>query len=151
LLHQFRPQAPTPERLLEGTVLRVDLRTLGWDQSRGWEEALAANPYGLIDPQVKEVMELTGNSFPFVRADWFVATASQEPLFSGLGGKGPQPSASILKVREVYEGNLTIEEATYELGLKNPGELRQKIQANSRLQNLLAQRKLGRLASGESV
>jgi serine/threonine protein kinase len=151
LLRQFRPQAPPPERLGDGTVFRVDIRTLGWDQSEAWDEVLADYPYGLLDDQVRQIKEIVRNAFPFVRADWFIATASQEPLFSKLGGKGLQPSESILKVRENYQKDVGLTEATFEFGLNDPEELRQKIQKDSHLQNLLARREVGPLARGEAV
>ena len=77
----------------EATVLTIDLRDLGWDQRGLWKEILAAYPYGLKhdkDPAeadralAADVYERSGTSQPFVRADWFVATASRPPLYHTL-------------------------------------------------------------------
>ncbi len=72
------------------TVFVVDLRTLGWDRHDLWREILKAYPYGLSYEEspdrpkqdlAKEVYDLTGSSLPYLRADWFIATASRPPLY----------------------------------------------------------------------
>jgi serine/threonine-protein kinase len=77
----------------EQTVFAVDLRKLDWDRCHLWAEVLKAYPYGLKfdhDPDqavrdlAREVYELAGTDLPFVRADWFVATASRPPLYHRL-------------------------------------------------------------------
>jgi serine/threonine-protein kinase len=74
----------------EGTIFRVDLRDLGWDRHDLWREILKAYPYALAydDSQdrvrrdlAREVYDMTGCSVPYLRADWFVATASRPPLY----------------------------------------------------------------------
>jgi serine/threonine-protein kinase len=90
----------------------VDLRDLGWEERNLWGEILrfekaegAARfvgardethrgyPYGLdyekaSDEQVRrlagDVERLVGCELPFVRADWFVATASRPPLYETI-------------------------------------------------------------------
>jgi serine/threonine-protein kinase len=82
------PSAVDEDRI----VLSVDLRRLGWDRGDLWAEVLKPYPYGLkhdnaADPLNKldeEIRTLTGEDLPYVRADWFVATASQPPLYYTL-------------------------------------------------------------------
>ena len=79
----------------EGVVLAFDTRNVGWDRRDLWKRLLARYPYGLAhdrdrDPALRplavEVASLAGVSVPFVRADWFVATASRPPLYHDLLG-----------------------------------------------------------------
>jgi serine/threonine protein kinase len=79
----------------EGVVLAFDLRNVGWDRRDLWKVLLARYPYGLThnkdrDPALRslanDVAGLAGVSLPFVRADWFVATASRPPLYHDLLG-----------------------------------------------------------------
>jgi hypothetical protein len=79
----------------EGVVLAFDIRNVGWDKRDLWKVLLARYPYGLAhdrDREVSlrslatEVATLAGVSVPFVRADWFVATASRPPLYHDLLG-----------------------------------------------------------------
>jgi hypothetical protein len=72
------PQAIDPA----GTVLRIDLRDLKWDQGL-WDRIAVASPYH-PDPIVaasEGISELAGTSIPHVRGDWFVAAASRPPLY----------------------------------------------------------------------
>lgn len=77
----------------QGTVFQVDLRDLGWDEHELWKEVLKANPYGLTfsrstDAELRElaqeVYDLSGSDLPYLRADWFIATASRPPLYHTL-------------------------------------------------------------------
>jgi hypothetical protein len=83
------PQAVDAEQ----TVFAVDLRKLDWDRYNLWDEVLKVYPYGLkydrdADPVIqelaKQVYEYAGNDLPMVRADWFVAAASQPKLYHTL-------------------------------------------------------------------
>jgi serine/threonine-protein kinase len=74
-------------------LLALDLRDVGWDVRGLWFEILTRYPYGLKhdqdpDPTVRalaaEVDHQTGTALSFVRADWFVATASRPPLYTIL-------------------------------------------------------------------
>jgi len=74
----------------QDTVYVVDLRRLGWDQRNIWLEVLKQYPYGLKydyvqDEQTQQLAKdlslLSESSLPFVRADWFVLSASQPPLY----------------------------------------------------------------------
>ncbi|MBV8316690.1 MAG: c-type cytochrome [Planctomycetaceae bacterium] len=93
-----RPIEPT------STVFRIDLRALGWDE-RPFERvgdhagatplnlfdlALLEYPYGVVyedseafDQLAREFLGPAGQVRPiaFVRADWFVSTATQPPLY----------------------------------------------------------------------
>src|SRR5262249_2557627 len=69
-------EVAAPEQLGDGTVLRVDMRQLGWDQSEAWDEIMKAYPYGLTDQEIAEIERLASKELPFVRLDWFVAEAS---------------------------------------------------------------------------
>lgn len=77
----------------DGTIYNVDLRSLGWDEADLWKEILKAYPYGLTHSHVadlekrklaEEVSALAGNELPYLRADWFVATAARPPLYHAL-------------------------------------------------------------------
>jgi serine/threonine-protein kinase len=78
----------------EQTVWAVDIRKLDWDRHDLWLEVLRAYPYALthddypdneaLKATAKRVYELAGSKLPFVRADWFIATASRP-------GPGDQP------------------------------------------------------------
>jgi mono/diheme cytochrome c family protein len=77
----------------EGTVFAVDLRQLDWDRLDLWRQIVRVYPYGLKhdrDPDealqelAREVYDKAGTDLPYVRADWFVATASRPPLYHTL-------------------------------------------------------------------
>ncbi len=77
----------------EQTIFVVDLRDLGWDEHRLWQEILKVYPYGLKhnqDPDqairnlAQEVYQLAGSDLPYLRADWFIATAARSPLYHTL-------------------------------------------------------------------
>jgi tetratricopeptide (TPR) repeat protein len=72
------PRPVDPER----TVFRIDLRDYQWNE-KVWEAVLAANPYGVVAPSeaARGCADLTGCRLPYVRADWFVASASRPPLY----------------------------------------------------------------------
>ena len=67
------------------TVFAIDLRDYGWDKANLWSEILKVYPYGLkFDGQPGEVGRLalniyqkSGSDLPFVRADWFINTATR--------------------------------------------------------------------------
>jgi serine/threonine-protein kinase len=96
-----RPVAVEPTR----TVFRIDLRDLGWDrpllrkgQNSGhnlFDLALLEYPYGVIvadSPAYQALLrEFVGPAglarpVPCVRADWFVSTATQPPLYHDFLG-----------------------------------------------------------------
>ena len=74
----------------EETIYAVDLRDLGWDKHDRWSQLLQVYPYGLShefdsDATVRSLSEETCNmakcEVPYLRADWFVNTASRPPLY----------------------------------------------------------------------
>lgn len=75
------------------TVFRVNLAEIGWDRDRLWHSILTQYPYGLnhshspdqrLRAAALSVYEMAGTPIPVVRADWFVATASQPPLYHDM-------------------------------------------------------------------
>jgi serine/threonine-protein kinase len=73
-----------------GAIFNVDLRELGWDEQNLWKEILKVYPYGLKHSQhrdvamrdvAQEVYHLSGSDLPYLRADWFIATAARPPLY----------------------------------------------------------------------
>ncbi len=64
------------------TVFRIDLRDFKWNAAV-WNTILAEYPYGIIfDSKIAEnCSSMTGTKLPFVRGDWFVANATQPPLY----------------------------------------------------------------------
>jgi serine/threonine-protein kinase len=80
------PQAIDPEQV----VLAIDLRDVGWAKRDLWTEILKVYPYGLkhdgdSDAEVRstagDVAAMAGTSLPYVRADWFITSASRPPLY----------------------------------------------------------------------
>jgi hypothetical protein len=67
------------------TVYRIDLRAYQWD-ARLWDRLLSFYPYRLPNTSVEAnaIAAATGSELSFVRADWFLATASQAPLYYDL-------------------------------------------------------------------
>src|SRR5262249_43539524 len=69
----------------QGLVLRIDLRDYQWDANL-WNRLLAEYPYGILQDSGigRAVMVATATRMPYVRLDWFVATASRAPLYYDL-------------------------------------------------------------------
>ena len=76
-------------------IYRIDLRDFGWTTQQ-WQSAISDYPYGLVfnDPDLDEltddIEELVGtissDGVPYIRIDWFVATASAPPVYHELAG-----------------------------------------------------------------
>ncbi len=79
------------------TVYAVDLDKLDWNrvdaQGTLWDKIVSFYPYGLKFDYVKDderknvwkdVAKWTGADIPYLRADWFVVTATQPPLYHEL-------------------------------------------------------------------
>jgi mono/diheme cytochrome c family protein len=64
------------------TLYRIDLRHYKWT-ARMWDRLAAVYPYRLAETSTaaRACEKLTGSAQPFVRGDWFVATASRPPLY----------------------------------------------------------------------
>ena len=68
----------------EETIFYIDLRHYEWDiKGDKWYKIEQAYPYGvkLRSPTYITLCEETDCELPFVRADWFIATASLPPLY----------------------------------------------------------------------
>ncbi|MEM6692512.1 MAG: c-type cytochrome domain-containing protein, partial [Planctomycetota bacterium] len=82
------------------TVMVIDTRDLGWNENRRqgnpalWDVLLQEYPYALMhhqypdiassQMQASEIYRWTKTSYPWIRADWFVATATQPHLYHAL-------------------------------------------------------------------
>ncbi len=75
------------------TLFAVDVRDLDWDRGDLWGQVIDAYPYGLrygnhpdhdLQQLDQEIVDLSKCDLPWVRADWFIATASRPPLYHGL-------------------------------------------------------------------
>lgn len=97
----WAPSIVTPQIVgAEKTVMAFDLRDVEWDQSRElgrpdlWKILVEDYPYGLkhqsypdhqsTQSRAREIYQWTGVDIPWVRADWFVATATQPHLYHAL-------------------------------------------------------------------
>ena len=79
---------PTPiDR--EETIFYIDLRHYEWDiKGDKWYKIEQAYPYGvqLNSPTYTTLCQETDCELPFIRADWFIATASLPPLYHEILG-----------------------------------------------------------------
>lgn len=82
------------------TVMVIDLRDVGWDRNTNlkrpdlWEVLVQEYPYALKHDQypdsagprrmAREIYEGTGIEIPWIRADWFVANATQPQNYHAL-------------------------------------------------------------------
>jgi len=70
---------------LANTLLRIDLRNYRWNDQT-WDRITAAYPYGAMSGDYRreaaKIHELSGAAPPYLRADWFIASASVSPLYS---------------------------------------------------------------------
>jgi mono/diheme cytochrome c family protein len=67
------------------TIFRVDLRDYNWTAAT-WNLLFAVYPYGVRGSESRLIDQLSGASLPYIRADWFVATASVPPLYHDILG-----------------------------------------------------------------
>ena len=68
----------------EGTIFYIDLRSYEWDiKTDKWYKIEQAYPYGiqLKSATYTTLCQETDCELPFIRADWFIATASLPPLY----------------------------------------------------------------------
>lgn len=73
----------------EETIFYIDLRHYEWDiKSDKWYKIEQAYPYGvqLKSSTYTTLCQETNCELPFVRADWFIATASLPPLYHDILG-----------------------------------------------------------------
>ena len=82
----WHPRITVPKAIDSGaSIVRIDLRDLQWNAAL-WNRLLALYPYAIPPktPEFKDLIAATGCELPYVRADWFVATASRPPLYYDL-------------------------------------------------------------------
>jgi serine/threonine-protein kinase len=145
LLGSFGPagDAVVPQALdAEGTILAINLRRLGLDRDDGWRKLLQFYPYGMrptgsrnADVRgVAEQIEKLGDpecALLYVRADWFVATASQLPV---LPGRLAPLAESLTPLVHRYQRELGLDDIACELGLPDGATFRKLLPANHPLQ-----------------
>ena len=75
------PKAIDPAK----TVFRIDLRDYNWN-TETWQSLLDVYPYGveLTSKQAQWCYKNSQSAMPRIRGDWFVARASQPPLYPTL-------------------------------------------------------------------
>ncbi len=78
----WRPRISVPAAVDPGrTVFRLDLRDYQWT-ARQWERLELSYPYRTAaDAEGRAVVAATGARWPYVRGDWFLATASRPPFY----------------------------------------------------------------------
>ena len=89
-----KPRLALPKAIdKDETILVIDLRDLDWDKDNLWHAVLTHYPYGLTykdseDDKLAKVQKdldrLTRKQLVYLRADWFVATATRAPLYYQL-------------------------------------------------------------------
>lgn len=86
-----KPQIVVPESVksdgvidAESVVLRIDLNDYGWRAAKQWLAVSKAYPYGLKVAGETYTRVTRHDSFPYLRADWFVSAASRPPLYHQL-------------------------------------------------------------------
>ncbi len=77
----WRKRIAIPHALGPGrTLLRIDLRDYGWTDST-WHQLVSHYPYVFGRFDERRITDLSGSVVAYLRADWFVATASEPPLY----------------------------------------------------------------------
>lgn len=82
----WHPRVTVPRTLdPAGSLVRIDLRDYQWTASQ-WNRVVALYPYTIPSRSAwfRAVAAATATELPYLRADWFVATASQPPLYHDL-------------------------------------------------------------------
>ncbi len=146
----------------EKTVLVLDMRQLGPERSQLWRKIVKAYPYGImygdagnvkLAELARKITELAGCDMPMIRADWFMTAASQGQLQAQLFfPQEPSPSPPELaeplgKICSLFGGEIGLQEAAYELGLKDV----QKVQETIRNKRYLQKLGLKPLLQGEAI
>jgi len=68
----------------DGVVLRINLTDYGWRAGKQWLAVAQAYPYGLEVSGEPYRRVTQYDTFPYLRADWFVYSASRPPLYHAL-------------------------------------------------------------------
>lgn len=142
---QIRRHIPTPIDQ-QKTIMRIDVREVGWDEDEKWNLLLEKYPYGLLfdvsDDEVirarsSEVHDLSGQRLPAIRADWFIRYASSPPLYHDLLGL-PDGAFADRKLEEML--GVDVERDVRESSLHRAAF----VQSNVSLHNRLVDRHVGR-------
>jgi hypothetical protein len=90
----FQPTIVVPQAVdAEQTIFAIDLRDVGWDKNDLWREVLKVYPYGLkhdrsadanLASLASDIYRMATTDLPYIRADWFISTASRPPLYHTL-------------------------------------------------------------------
>ncbi|MBX7219601.1 MAG: hypothetical protein K1Y36_06625 [Blastocatellia bacterium] len=117
----FQRDLAVPQPLDDaGLILRIDLRDLNWTSSQ-WDSILGEYPYGVRTPLGDSIGRTTGVAVPYVRADWFAATASRPPLYHTLLGL-PQTLRELERTLGIeVDRNLAEERNVVRAGIRNSG------------------------------
>src|SRR5262245_54314809 len=103
-----------------GVLLRIDLRDYDWTPGM-WRTILDVYPYGVLRPEGKPIEGFSGEAVPYVRADWFVASASVPPLYYALLGF-PETTAQLEPLAGVdTTRDLATEKKVMRAGVRNSG------------------------------
>ena len=77
----------------QGTIFYIDLRHYEWDVNDGWGQIEAVYPYHIsfdaptqtaLQSQLGRLQTETNSTTPSIHVDWFIATASNPPLYHDL-------------------------------------------------------------------
>lgn len=143
----WSPNRVLPEEVpgTQGTVLVVNLSRLGWNRE-AWKAVADAYPYGLgydnhdderlrdIDTRLRKLYD-NREQLIYVRADWFVATASRPPLYHAILYDSVLPALRMRPVdasRPANPKRMTVHDLESHLGVdvianlwsKNPSAMR---------------------------
>ncbi|XZE53027.1 c-type cytochrome domain-containing protein [Planctomycetaceae bacterium SH139] len=112
-----RPKITLPVAINdESTIFRIDLRDYGWTGSSQWQAIQELYPYGLKplsnvknDELFTKILRIYGDfsgvRLPYLRADWFVATATRPPLYHELAKIPEQLDDLVERLSVDIEGN----------------------------------------------
>lgn len=100
-----RPITIDPSR----TLFRIDLRDYNWT-SESWDLLLSGYPYAIRSDEANVISRISGANAPYIRADWFVFSASVPPLYHDLLAL-PRSSADIERLLGVDAARDLREEA----------------------------------------
>lgn len=71
----------------QNALYRLDIRDVEWTP-KTWERILSTYPYGYVPTRergkVDQIRTLSGAALPYIRADWFIATATIPPLYHDI-------------------------------------------------------------------
>jgi hypothetical protein len=138
-------------------VYAFDLGKLGWTDDH-WQKLLASYPYGIdfthakatsTCDKAKQVTELTPCKLPCIRATWFLRrlVRAHHEREKDLALPSGAPPAGVMSLEE-SRTRLSLARAAGELGVSDPKELREAIQADPRLRQKYG---LGPLAEGGTI